>query len=262
MTTGQLSIENLCVVTNQNGRFRTLVDGVSLDITRGRVVALVGASGSGKSLTCAASLDVLPPGVLRNTGKVLVDGTAQPFADLRGRQVASIMQNPRTAFNPVRTMRSHAIETLKANGRYGKDAHERVRSAMDDVGLSNVERVLDLHAFEMSGGMLQRVMIAVALLSDAPFLFADEPTTDLDLVLQARMLDLIEQVVRRRRLGVLLVTHDMSVVARLADEVAVIDAGKIVERGSVSQIFLKPRHAVTRRLVTAHLSLYGLQLAS
>ena len=171
------------------------------------------------------------------------------------------MQNPRSAFNPVLTMRDHAVETLKALDRHGADAEHGIELAMAEVGLEEPQRVLDMHAFEMSGGMLQRMMIALALLSEAPYLFADEPTTDLDLVVQMRILELIEKLVRERGLGVLLVTHDMGVVARLADDVAVLDFGMLVEQAPVEEIFSTPRHEVTRMLVEAHLALYGMELA-
>ncbi|SJZ86930.1 nickel import ATP-binding protein NikD [Consotaella salsifontis] len=254
-----LTIEAMTVAAA--GAPRPLVENLSLTIERGRVLALVGASGSGKSMTCLASLGVLPPGVFQTGGEVRIDGRSHTWQELRGRHVAAIMQNPRGAFNPVRTMRDHAVETLKALGRFDSDADDRIASALIEVGLKEVKQVLPLHAFEMSGGMLQRMMIALALLSDAPFLFADEPTTDLDLVVQMRILDLLERLVAERGLGVLLVTHDMGVVARLADDVALIDHGRLVEEGPVEAMFASPRHPVTRLLVNAHLSLYGMELA-
>ncbi|MEQ5777190.1 nickel import ATP-binding protein NikD [Thalassospira sp. NFXS8] len=256
-----LSISDLTVTTQKHGKTCKLVDGLSLDIISGRVLALVGASGSGKSLSCAACLDVLPAGVKRQAGQVKLDGTGIDFAALRGRIVSSIMQNPRSAFNPVMTMKAHARETLKALGLARDSGNAGIVAAFRDVGLEEPERILNLHPFEMSGGMLQRVMIAMALLGDPPFLFADEPTTDLDLVVQKHILDLLESVVARRGMGILLVTHDMGVVARLADDVAVLDTGKIVEKGPVQQIFERPSHRVTRNLVAAHLSLYGQEVA-
>ncbi|OHV82878.1 ATP-binding cassette domain-containing protein [Rhizobium sp. LCM 4573] len=260
MTGEILSIENLSVEALVGKETRLLVDGLSLTVRRGRISALVGASGSGKSMTCSAALGVLPPGVDLASGRVTIDGVARDAATLRGRHVATIMQAPRSAFNPVRTMSDHAIETLKALGRFGSDAADRIEASMTAVGLNDVKRVLGLHAFEMSGGMLQRMMIALALLSEAPFLFADEPTTDLDLVVQLRVLELLERLVEERNLGVLLVTHDMGVAARLADDVAVLDRGRIVEQAPVMDIFQAPRHHVTCMLVRAHLSLYGMEL--
>ncbi|ABC23074.1 nickel import ATP-binding protein NikD [Rhodospirillum rubrum] len=253
-----LRIEGLTIAT-LGAHPLMLVEGVGLEVRRGRILALVGASGSGKSLTCAGALDVLPAGVRRLSGRVLLDGEEQALAGLKGRHVASIMQNPRSAFNPVRTMRAHGVETLKALGRHDRRSEAVLLQALEGVGLEDPGRVLGLHAFEMSGGMLQRMMIALALLTEAPFLFADEPTTDLDLVVQARVLSLLEGVVAERGLGLLIVTHDMGVVARLADDVAVMAQGRIVESGPVGEIFHRPRHDATRALVAAHLSLYGLE---
>lgn len=201
-----------------------LVHEVSLTLRRGRVLALVGSSGSGKSLT-----------------------------------IATIMQNPRSAFNPLHTLASHARETCLALATPADD--DTLTRALTAVGLDDPQRVLQSYPFEMSGGMLQRMMIAMALLSDAPFLIADEPTTDLDAVAQARVLDLLAAIMRQRAPGILLITHDMGVVARLADDVAVMAEGRVVEQGAVEQVFHAPRHAVTRALVAAHLALYGLEIA-
>ncbi len=233
-----------------------LVDGVSISLGRGEVVALVGASGSGKSLTCAAALDTLPPGTCKSAGDVTLDGAPIAASLLRGRVVASVMQNPRSAFNPVRTLHDHAFESLKALGVPRKTRRLRIHQAMLDAGLEDPRRMLKLYPFEMSGGMLQRMMIALALASEAPFLFADEPTTDLDVVHQRDILDLLAKLRERFELGVLLVTHDMGVVAHLADRVVVMDKGSVKESAPVEAIFDAPRHDVTRRLVEAHLSLY------
>lgn len=257
MTPKTLSIENLTVTTGMAAH--RLVDDLSITIRRGRITALVGASGSGKSMTCAASLGMTPAGVTLASGCITLDGAPQKPETLRGRTVATIMQNPRTAFNPVRTMRQHAMETLKACGRNGQDSDDRITQCMVQAGLENPHQVLHLHAFEMSGGMLQRMMIALALMTEAPFLFADEPTTDLDLVVQARILDLLDRLTGERGPGMLLVTHDMGVVARLADDVAVMDKGRLVEQGPVMDIFHNPQHPVTQMLVKAHLALYGME---
>ncbi|HAU5638759.1 nickel import ATP-binding protein NikD [Citrobacter amalonaticus] len=239
---------------------RPLVHDVSLTLKRGRVLALVGGSGSGKSLTCAAALGILPAGVRQTSGTLLADGKPVAPCSLRGFKIATIMQNPRSAFNPLHTMATHARETCQALGKPADDG--TLIHALQAVGLEHADRVLKLYPFEMSGGMLQRIMIAMAVLSDAPFIVADEPTTDLDVVAQARILDLLESIMQSRAPGMLLVTHDMGVVARLADDVAVMDNGNIVEQGDVETLFRAPRHAITRGLVSAHLALYGMELAS
>lgn len=256
MSASVLKIDGICVETMKEGKPLVLVNDVSIELRSGEVLALVGASGSGKSLTCSASLGVLPPGTRRIAGSVGIDGVLQPPGALRGRKVAAIMQNPRSAFNPVRTMRDHAWETFAALGLDRAGWKERILTAMRSAGLEDAERVLPLHPFEMSGGMLQRMMIALALAGEAPFLFADEPTTDLDLIVQRELLDLLDRLRRDRALGILLVTHDMGVVARLADRVAVMENARIVETGTVDDIFHRPVHRTTIALVEAHLSLY------
>ena len=176
------------------------------------------------------------------------------------RNSATIMQNPRSAFNPLHTMAAHARETCRAAGREANDA--ALLAVMEEVGLDNPRSLLSRYPFEMSGGMLQRMMIAMAVLCESPFIIADEPTTDLDVVAQARILDLLESIMQKQAPGMLLVTHDMGVVARLADDVAVMSDGKIVEQGDVETLFNAPKHTVTRSLVSAHLGLYGMELAS
>ncbi|WP_106476361.1 ATP-binding cassette domain-containing protein [Phytohalomonas tamaricis] len=231
-----------------------LVRGVDLTVTAGRVTALVGASGSGKSLTCLALQGMVPSGVVRHGGRVLLDSHCVEATALRGRQLATVMQAPRSAFNPLLTMADHARETLAVRGIKAGEAQAQIDAVLVEVGLSR--DVLTRYAFQLSGGMLQRMMIALALLSEAPFLIADEPTTDLDLVLQSRILALIEHLTHERGLGVLFVTHDMGVVARIADDVAVMHAGQIVERGTVHALFDAPQSVPGQALVAAHLSLY------
>lgn len=241
---------------------RTLVDRVDLTLRAGSIHGLVGGSGSGKSLTCAGILDLLPPGVHRTGATLHLDGHPVQPHQLRGRAVALVLQNPRSAFNPVRSLRQHALETLDARDVHGKPAHDLILDTLHEVGLKEADRVLDSFAFQLSGGMLQRMMIAMAVLCESPFIIADEPTTDLDVVAQARILDLLESIMQKQAPGMLLVTHDMGVVARLADDVAVMSQGKIVEQGDVETLFNAPKHTVTRSLVSAHLALYGMELAS
>ena len=214
---------------------RPLVSDVSFTLRRGQVLALLGSSGCGKSLTCAAALGLLPPGVRQTAGRVLLDGIPVHGEQLRGATIATIMQNPRSAFNPLQTMAAHAWETCRAAGRETNDAV--LLAAMEEVGLDNPRALLKRYPFEMSGGMLQRMMVALALLSRAPFIIADEPTTDLDAIAQARILDLLADIVARRGLGLLLVTHDMGVVARLAHHVTVMENGRLVEHCDVNTLF-------------------------
>ncbi|MBP2228379.1 nickel transport system ATP-binding protein [Azospirillum agricola] len=260
MSPRRLTVEGLRLAARRDGRPLELVRGVDLALERGRVTALVGASGSGKSLTCLGLQGLTPPGVERLAGRVRLDGAAVGPETLPGRLVATVMQNPRSAFNPVLTMRAHARETLAVRG-VTDDVDGRLAGALAEVGLPEPGRVARLHPFEMSGGMLQRMMIALALLADVPFLLADEPTTDLDPPAQARILALIERLAAERGLGVLIVTHDMGVVARLADEVSVMEAGRIVETAPVADLFAAPRSGAARALLAAHRALYPEEFA-
>lgn len=255
-----LTVQNLHVRTAA----KELVSNVSFSAAKGRVLGLVGESGSGKSLTCLAALGLLPKG-LSSQGSVTIDGTAitgaTPMHRIRGRRIAMILQNPMSCFDPVFTIRTHFRETLTAHGM-GRDIPDaRLESVLTEVGFPEPRGVLDLYPFQMSGGMLQRVMIALALVLEAPFLIADEPTTDLDTVAQAKVLDLLACLKERCSMGMLLVTHDLGVIARLADDVAVMRHGVIVEQASVTDLFSAPRHPYTQELIGTHLRLAGLDFA-
>lgn len=239
---------------------RRLVDGVSLSLERGRVLGLVGTSGGGKSLTTLAIPDLLPPGVRRAAGTVALDGRvldAAGQAALRGTVLGFVQQAPRAGFNPLVTLGRHFRETLACDGLRGRAAEARMLALLREVGFARPEALPPLYPSQLSGGMLQRAMLALALCRDPDFLLADEPTTDLDLVAQAVVLDLLDGLVARRGIGLLLVTHDLSVIARLADEVAVMAEGRIIERQPVHGLFDAPRHPRTRALLDAHLALCG-----
>ncbi|CAM3948324.1 Nickel import ATP-binding protein NikD [Pseudomonas reidholzensis] len=253
MTASSLEIHGLQI----EGRAGVLVHGVDLQLRRGEVCALVGSSGSGKSLSCLGMLDLLPQGLLRTGGELTADGQPIAAAQVRGRLASLVLQNPRSAFNPVRNMASHGLETLKLRGIRGAAARERMDHCLAAVGLDERQRVLESFAFELSGGMLQRMMIALALMAETPFLLADEPTSDLDALSQARFLDLLMALVDAHGLGVLLVTHDMGVVARCAEQVVVMEAGRVVERQSARGLFDQPASASARTLLEAHQILTG-----
>lgn len=233
-----------------------LVQGVSFTLRRGRVLGLVGTSGSGKSLTTLALLDLLPPGVRQIAGMVALDDRPADRAALRGKVVGLVQQAPRGGFNPLVTIGRHFLETLACDALRGPAARARAEALLREVGFEAPGEILPLYPSQLSGGMLQRVMLALALCRDPDFLLADEPTTDLDLVVQAQLLDLLEGLVARRGLGLLLVTHDVSVIARLADQVAVMEQGSIVEQRPVARLFDDPAHPRTQALLAAHLALY------
>lgn len=245
----KLELKKLNVATKSG---QVLVNNVNLIIEQGSVLALVGASGSGKSLTCSALFDVLPANLVCDY-QLLLNGSQTTGKEIRGKQLCCIMQNPASAFNPVQTMQQHCKETLAAAGVKDQAV---VRQAMLDAGLEDWPNVLKLYPFQMSGGMLQRMMLALALMSQAPILIADEPTTDLDLVVQRHILDQLKRVCVERNLTLMMVTHDLGVVAELADRVAIMHKGEIVEYASVDELFDKPKHDVSRQLLDAHYALY------
>nr|WP_314119614.1 ATP-binding cassette domain-containing protein [uncultured Campylobacter sp.] len=189
--------------------------------------------------------------------KILQSAAAQRGG---GKIFANIMQNPRTAFNPLLSMLAHIAETMRAAGSFGEGARGEIAQTLRSVGLD--ESALGLYPHQLSGGQLQRVMIALALFTRARFIIADEPTTDLDLAVQSTILRLLRQIASERGIGILLITHDFGVTASIADRVAVMSEGEIVERGSVREIFAAPQQAVTKELIAAHLSLYGGELAA
>lgn len=245
----KLALNELSIATQQG---EVLVEQVNLTIKTGEIVALVGVSGSGKSLTCSALFGVLPRGLQHHMQLALDDQPVTPHA-MRGRVMACIMQNPASAFNPVRTMAQHCQETLAAAGNTAENAIEQ---AMQDAGLENWQHILTLYPCQMSGGMLQRMMIALALMSQAPILIADEPTTDLDLVVQRHILDRLKAIAAARDLALLIVTHDLGVVAELADRVVVLHQGRVVESTTVEDLFFRPQHTLSQQLVQAHLAMY------
>lgn len=260
MSAGTLTLEGLRLEAGPPANPAILVDGVDLTLRRGAVLGVVGTSGAGKSLSALALLGLLPREVRRVAGRVLLNGRVldgRGTAALRGSTVGLVQQAPRGGFNPLVTLGRHFRETLAASGLRGAEADARTAALLREVGFTRPEELPGLYPSQLSGGMLQRAMLALALARDPLFLLADEPTTDLDLVVQAQILDLLEGLVRRRGLGLLLVTHDLSVIARLADEVAVMCGGRVVERAPVQEFFAAPRHPRSRAMLAAHLSLYG-----
>lgn len=259
MSAPLLEVRDLRIETAERTA-RPPVRRVSFTVHAGRVTCLVGASGSGKSLSCMAVPDLLPQGVRRTGGSVLFEGRpleALPegeLRELRGTRIAMVLQNPASCFDPVFSIRSHFKETLAAHGG-DCDWRGRAETALREVGLEDADRICRAYPFQLSGGMLQRVMLALALLNGPSLLIADEPTTDLDTVAQRRVLDLIEAARCRHGMGVLLVTHDFGVVARMADDVVVLEDGAVVEDRPAREVFESPEHPVTAALVEAHRAL-------
>jgi peptide/nickel transport system ATP-binding protein len=237
--------------------FREVVHGIDLDVDRGRVVALVGESGSGKSVTAQSVLRLHPPDV-QVSGRVLLDGTdllgldATALREVRGGRVGMVFQEPMAAWNPVQTVgrqiaeatAAHAESPCRRGGRF-----VRVTELLASVGIDDPARIAAAWPHQLSGGQLQRAMIAMAMSGDPELLIADEPTTDLDVTVQAGVLDLLRRLADEHGTSILLITHNMGVVADLADDVAVMGDGSIVECGSSEDVLVSPQNQYTRDLL-------------
>ncbi|WP_061960789.1 ABC transporter ATP-binding protein [Demequina flava] len=231
------------------------VKGISLDVKPGEVLALVGESGSGKSVTSTSALGLLPRNATIN-GKINVAGksvdtmSSKGLRKMRGDDVAMVFQEPMTALNPVLTVRTQMVEALELHGKaYGKEADEKAIELLRMVGIPDPERRLFQYPHEFSGGQRQRIVIAMALSCDPTVIIADEPTTALDVTVQAEILDLLRSLKEELNTGILLITHSMGVVADMADRVAVMYKGDLVEQGTVHEVLMEPKHEYTKRLL-------------
>ena len=234
-------------------------DGVNIKLDRGETLGIVGESGSGKSVTCYSLLRLVPepPGRIEK-GTVLFDGqdllklSPREMRDIRGKRISMIFQDPMTSLNPYLRISTQMVEALKYHSDIDdKDALRKSITALEEVGIPEAARRIRSYPHEFSGGMRQRVMIAMALITEPDLLIADEPTTALDVTIQAQILELIKE--RQERLGtaVIIVTHDLGVVAGTCDKVHVMYAGRVLESGSIDQIFYQPEHPYTRALQKA-----------
>ena len=232
------------------------VDGVSFDIRRGETLGLVGESGSGKSVTALSIIRLVPPpgridgGRIELDGRNLLDLDARSLRAVRGRRIGFVFQEPAAALNPVFTIGSQIAETVAAHGlARGAAARARAIEWLDAVRVPDPARRAREYPHQLSGGLKQRAMIAVALAAEPDLLIADEPTTALDATVQAEVLDLLRDLRARLHLSLLLITHDLGVVAAMADRVAVMYAGRIVESAPVDRLFARPAHPYTRGLL-------------
>jgi ABC-type dipeptide/oligopeptide/nickel transport system ATPase component len=231
---------------------------VSFTVATGEMVGLVGESGAGKSLTAYAILRLLPAGARIAGGRVLLEGRdllALPEAEMRrvrGRRIAMVFQEPMTALNPTFTIGFQVVEAVRAHRRLGRrEAREEAVALLERVAIPDPEARLGAYPHELSGGQRQRVVIAMALACDPALLLADEPTTALDVTVQAQILDLLRRLREELGLAVLLVTHDLAVVAKTCERALVMYRGRLVEEGPVGELFAHPAHAHTRALLSA-----------
>jgi microcin C transport system ATP-binding protein len=255
-----LSLRDLRVTFAVPGGTVEAVKGVSFDLDRGETLALVGESGSGKSVTALSILQLLPypaashgrASSIRFEGHELIGAPPVVMRDIRGNRIAMVFQEPMTSLNPLHTIEKQITETLFLHKRMrGPQARTRAVELLHLVGLAEAESRLDAYPHQLSGGQRQRVMIAMALANEPDILIADEPTTALDVTIQAQILKLLKSLQGRFGMALLLITHDLTIVRKMADRVCVMTKGEIVEAGPVDDIFSQPRHAYTRHLLAA-----------
>ena len=252
-----LDVRDLGIRFRQDGRIIDAVKGVSFTIGKGETVALVGESGSGKSVTALATVSLLPDsalvtGSVRYNGAEMVGAAEPELRRVRGNDISFIFQEPMTSLNPLHTIQTQLGESLALHqGLTGDVARARIIELLNKVGIREAESRLDAYPHQLSGGQRQRVMIAMALANGPDLLIADEPTTALDVTIQAQILELLADLKRTEGLSLLFITHDLGVVRRIADRVCVMQGGEIVEQGPAAQIFAAPQHPYTQKLLAA-----------
>jgi microcin C transport system ATP-binding protein len=252
-----LDVRDLGIRFHQDGRVIDAVRGVSFSVGKGETVALVGESGSGKSVTALATVSLLPDsalvtGSVRYNGAEMVGAAEPELRRVRGNDISFIFQEPMTSLNPLHTIQTQLGESLALHqGLTGDAARARIIELLNKVGIREAESRLDAYPHQLSGGQRQRVMIAMALANGPDLLIADEPTTALDVTIQAQILELLADLKRTEGLSLLFITHDLGVVRRIADRVCVMQGGEIVEQGPAAEIFAAPQHPYTQKLLAA-----------
>ncbi len=252
-----LEVKNLSVSFRQDGRDIPAVRGVSFAIERGETVAIVGESGSGKSVTALSTVGLLPDsatvaGSVTYAGRQMIDAPETVLRDVRGNDISFIFQEPMTSLNPLHTLEKQLAESIELHqGLTGSAVRARVIELLKKVGIDHPEDRLKAYPHQLSGGQRQRVMIAMALANGPELLIADEPTTALDVTIQAQILDLLAALKEDEGMSLLFITHDLGIVRRIADRVCVMKDGEIVETGPTAEIFADPRHEYTRMLLAA-----------
>jgi ABC-type dipeptide/oligopeptide/nickel transport system ATPase component len=253
-----LSVERLTAVFDTAREPTPAVCDVSFHVDFGETLCLIGESSSGKSITALSIVRLLPPAARITGGRVMFDGRnlldlpEHAIERIRGAQIGYVLQDPMTALNPVFTIGSQLEETLAVHGiAHGRDARGIAIEWLRAVSMPDPERRAREYAHQLSGGLRQRALIAMALAGNPRLLIADEPTTALDVTVQAEILELLRDLRERLGLAMMLITHDPGVVAAMADRIAVMHAGRIVEQNTVRELFRQPQHAYTRRLLSA-----------
>ncbi|TCL08068.1 microcin C transport system ATP-binding protein [Shimia isoporae] len=252
-----LEVKDLRVAFRQDGQLIEAVKGVSFTVDRGETVALVGESGSGKSVSALSTVSLLPgsaevSGSVTYNDQEMVGASEKLLRDVRGNDISFIFQEPMTSLNPLHTIEKQLGESLALHqGVVGAEAEGRIVELLEKVGIRDAKSRLSAYPHQLSGGQRQRVMIAMALANKPDVLIADEPTTALDVTIQAQILELLAELKRSEGMGLLFITHDLGIVRRIADKVCVMKDGEIVEAGPVAEIFANPQHEYTQLLLNA-----------
>ncbi|MCT4611254.1 MAG: ABC transporter ATP-binding protein [Pelagimonas sp.] len=252
-----LEVNNLQVSFRQEGRLTKAVKGVSFEVTKGETVALVGESGSGKSVTALSTVSLLGDnafveGSVRYGGQEMIGADKKRLQDVRGNDISFIFQEPMTSLNPLHTLEKQLAESIELHqGLRGSAVRARIIELLTKVGIREPENRLGSYPHQLSGGQRQRVMIAMALANGPELLIADEPTTALDVTIQAQILDLLADLKQTEDMSLLFITHDLGIVRKIADRVCVMKDGEIVEQGPTADIFANPQHDYTKMLLSA-----------
>lgn len=256
--TALLDVQDLQVSFKKGGRFLPVVEGVSFAVNPGETLGIVGESGCGKSVTSLAVMGLLPKVIARREGKIRFDGKdlmqldKEDYSRIRGKDLAMIFQDPMTSLNPVFTIGNQMVEAIREHtGFTKKQGFDLGLEVLNKVGIPRAAGIMKEFPHQLSGGMRQRVMIAMAMACSPKLLIADEPTTALDVTIQAQILDLMFQLKEEFKMAIILITHDMGVVAELCNRVMVMYAGKTVEEGDVAEIFRAPKHRYTTGLMNS-----------
>lgn len=260
-----LSVRNLVTPIQIGNNVFSVVDGISFEMKSGKTLAIVGESGSGKSLTALSIMRILPsPPCLPSKGEVVYKGKnllelpEKQMRKIRGADIAMIFQDPSACLNPVYTIGDQLVEVAELHlDLWGEEAEEKAAQALNEVGISDARKRLEDYPHQLSGGMKQRVMIAMALMCEPDLLIADEPTTALDVTIQAQVLALMRKLQQEKGMAILLITHDMGIVAEMADEVIVMYTSQAMEKGSVYEIFDQMAHPYTMGLFGSRPSSYA-----
>ena len=257
-----LEVKNLNIGFNLADGFRQAIYDVNFSIEKGETLAIVGESGCGKTVSTMSILQLLPPGAQIKSGEIIYNGqnllgfNQKQMQQIRGKKIALIPQDPMTSLNPLYTIGNQLLEVIELHqGLKGKEAVEVAIKALERVKIPDAKEKMKAYPHEFSGGMKQRVIIAMALACNAEIIIADEPTTALDVTVQAQIMEILREIKEKYNISIILITHDLGIVAQNADKIAVMYAGRIVEYASNAQLFNAPKHPYTKALLNVILDI-------